>query len=126
MTAAKIAPMKAQRDEPVRGWVLYDGDCPLCLATVARFTPLLLRHRFQIAPLQTPWVQERLGLLPSTPLDEMKLLIDDGQIYGGADALLQMARGIWWAWPLFALACLAPRECRAARGAMRSTSWPAK
>ena len=34
----------------------------------------------------------------------MKLLTEDGQIYAGADALAQIARRIWWAWPLFALA----------------------
>jgi predicted DCC family thiol-disulfide oxidoreductase YuxK len=34
----------------------------------------------------------------------MKLLAADGQVYGGADALAQIARRIWWAWPLFAIA----------------------
>ena len=104
MTAAETAPVKAQRDEPVRGWVLYDGECPLCCATAARFTPLLLRHRYPLASLQTPWVQERLGLQPGAPLDEMKLLAADGKIFGGAAALLQIARHIRWAWPMFALA----------------------
>ncbi|HSY74670.1 MAG TPA: hypothetical protein VK810_04305, partial [Dongiaceae bacterium] len=50
------------------------------------------------------WVRERLGLKPDSELTEMKLLAADGKIYGGADALLQIARQIWWAWPLFALA----------------------
>ena len=50
-----------------------------------------------------PWTQKQLGLKPGEPLVEMKLLTEDGQIYGGADALAQIARRIWWAWPLFAL-----------------------
>ena len=90
--------------ETTHGWVLYDGECPLCLATVARFGPMLRRHHFRLAPLQTPWVQKQLGLNPNEPLAEMKLLTADGLIFGGADALLQIAKKIWWAWPLFVLA----------------------
>lgn len=86
------------------GWVFYDGECSLCLATVARFGPLLRRHRFELAPLQTPWVQKRLGLKPGEPLTEMKLLAPGGQVFGGAEAILQITKKIWWAWPLFALA----------------------
>jgi predicted DCC family thiol-disulfide oxidoreductase YuxK len=86
------------------GWVLYDGDCPLCTGAAARFAPLLRRHRFRLAPLQTDWVRRRLALPPDAPLAEMKLLAADGSVYGGAEALVQIARRIWWAWPLFALA----------------------
>jgi predicted DCC family thiol-disulfide oxidoreductase YuxK len=93
-----------QTIEAAQGWVLYDGNCSLCTNTVARFGPLLRRHHFNLAPLQTPWVQQRLGLKPNEALSEMKLLTGDETIYGGADALVQIARRIWWAWPLFALA----------------------
>lgn len=89
--------------EASQGWVFYDGDCPLCTRTVTRFAPILRHHHFVLAPLQAMWVQKRLGLKPGEPLVEMKLLTTDGQIYGGADALTQIARRIWWAWPLFAL-----------------------
>src|SRR5258706_5252804 len=87
-----------------RGWVLYDGEWRLCTGTVARFGPVLRRLHFELAPLQTPWVRERLGLKAGEMPDEMKLLAEDGRIYGGAEALLQMARLIWWARPLYALA----------------------
>jgi predicted DCC family thiol-disulfide oxidoreductase YuxK len=90
--------------EAAQGWVLYDSDCQLCASMAARFTPMLCRYRFGLAPLQMPWVQQRLGLRPGEPLVEMKLLAANGQIYGGADALAQIARRIWWAWPWFALA----------------------
>jgi predicted DCC family thiol-disulfide oxidoreductase YuxK len=90
--------------EAAQGWVLYDGECPLCTRAVVRFAPILRRHHFDLAPLQMPWTQKRLGLKPGDPLVEMKLLTEDGQIYGGADALAQIARRIWWAWPLYGLA----------------------
>jgi predicted DCC family thiol-disulfide oxidoreductase YuxK len=90
--------------EAAQGWVLYDGECPICTGAAVRFASLLRRHHFDLVPLQTAWVRKQLGLKPDEPLDEMKLLADDGQIYGGADALAQIARKIWWAWPLFAVA----------------------
>ena len=34
----------------------------------------------------------------------MRLLLQNGDAPGGADAILEIARRIWWAWPLFALA----------------------
>lgn len=89
--------------EAAQGWVFYDGECPLCLNAAARFAPLLRRHHFNLAPLQAPWVQNRFGRKPGEPLVEMKFLPSDETIFGGAEALLQIARRIWWAWLLFAL-----------------------
>jgi predicted DCC family thiol-disulfide oxidoreductase YuxK len=90
--------------EAAQGWVLYDGECPFCLDMVARFAPLLHRHHFDLVPLQTTWVRKRLGLATDEPLTEMKLLAEDGRIYGGVDVVLQIARHVWWVWPLFAVA----------------------
>ena len=92
--------------EAAKAWVFYDGECPLCTGAAARFAPLLRRHHFDLAPLQTPWVQKRLVFEPDGTLDEMKLLAENGRIYGGADAPPQIARKIWWAWPLFAISHL--------------------
>ena len=89
---------------PVRGWVLYDGDCRRCRAAAARFEVSLRRHGFQFAPLQTPWVRAQLGLPPEAPLEEVKLLAADGSVFGGAAAIVQIARAIWWLWPRYALA----------------------
>jgi predicted DCC family thiol-disulfide oxidoreductase YuxK len=90
--------------DPIRrGWVLYDGECRLCTGTVALFGPMLRRRHFDLAPLQTPWVRERLGLKAGEMPDEMKLLTEDGKLHGGAGALLEIARTIWWAWPLYVL-----------------------
>jgi predicted DCC family thiol-disulfide oxidoreductase YuxK len=54
--------------------------------------------------LQAPWVRAQLGLNTDEQIVEMILLADDGEIFSGADAFAQIARKIWWAWPLFAVA----------------------
>jgi predicted DCC family thiol-disulfide oxidoreductase YuxK len=36
----------------------------------------------------------------------MKLLTADGRLFGGADAIVQITRSIWWAWPFYAIAQL--------------------
>lgn len=84
------------------GWLLYDGECRMCAGAARRFAPLLRRHRLEPAPLQTPALRERAGLKAGEPLVEMKLLAEDGAVFGGADAVLEIARRIWWAWPLYA------------------------
>ncbi len=104
MTITQTSLIEAGREWPAHGWVLYDGECPLCINAALKLGPWLRRHHFQLTPLQTPWVRQRLGLLPEEPLTEMKWLAADGRVFGGADALVQIARMIWWTWPLFALA----------------------
>lgn len=87
-----------------RGWVLYDGICPVCLSSVDRWGPLLRRHGFDFAPLQTEWVRRRLGLQPGKLPAEMKLLLPDGVQLGGVDALIIMGRAVGWLWPFAVVA----------------------
>lgn len=87
-----------------RGWVGYDGDCPLCVGLARRFERTLRRRRFDVAPLQTPWLRERLGLPADDAPTEMRLLTLEDQVFGGADAVIEIARHVWWAWPVFAFA----------------------
>lgn len=89
-----------------RGWVLYDAECAFCTRWMARLEKAIVRRQFQLAPLQTPWVNERLGLAQSSTPDEIKLLTVEGSVFGGADALIYLARLIWWAWPVYLLARL--------------------
>ncbi|MEI8342605.1 MAG: DUF393 domain-containing protein [Verrucomicrobiota bacterium] len=89
-----------------RGWVLYDGGCCFCTGMIRRFRKTLTRYGLQTAPLQTPWVREKLNLDPHVPPSEMIVLTPCGSVHGGSDALVQIARGIWWAWPLVALSKL--------------------
>ena len=84
----------------IKGWLLYDADCRFCLRLARRFQRALARRRFELLPLQTPWVRDRLGLKDSELLVEMRLLRPDGMIFGGADAVREIARGFRWTWPL--------------------------
>ena len=91
-------------ENPKRGWLFYDGECPLCVGAVRRIGPALRKRHFGLATYQAPWVRARLGLQPGELPEEMKLLAADEQIYGGADAQVLLAKAIWWMWPLFAFA----------------------
>jgi len=49
---------------------------------------------------------KRFDLEPGAPLDEMRVLTADGRDIDGGDAVIFLARHIWWAWPFAALARL--------------------
>ena len=95
---------KTKDGERPDGWVFYDGECRLCAGTVARWRDVLERRGFSFAPLQTDWVRARLGLVQGELPEEMKVLTRDGRLTGGVGGLAELARSVWWAWPLFALA----------------------
>lgn len=83
------------------GWVCFDADCERCLRLAGWFRPLLDRHGFELLPLQTPWVKDRLASTGGELLSEMRLIPLEGRVHGGADALAEIARHIWWAKPLY-------------------------
>jgi predicted DCC family thiol-disulfide oxidoreductase YuxK len=83
--------------------IFYDGTCRFCLATVRRFEPLLARRGFTLVTLQSPGAARLLGVSEDRLLDEMRVRLDDGSVFGGAAAVVEIARRIWWAWPLYAL-----------------------
>ena len=69
--------------------VLFDDACGLCLRTVARLRPLLEPRGFRFEPF--PDGVEKF---------EMKMLVPDGRVIGGADCLVVMAHAVWWLRPL--------------------------
>jgi predicted DCC family thiol-disulfide oxidoreductase YuxK len=89
--------------EPPAGWVLYDGECGVCSRWVPAWGPRLARLGLGIAPLQTPWVRERTGLLPANLLSDIRLLEAGGNLIAGADVYRYVMRRIWWAYPLYLL-----------------------
>ncbi len=86
-------------NEPRIGWVLYDGACGFCSWWVPMWKDLLEKHGFQVAPLQTEWVKNRLSLPETELLNELRLLLVSGQLISGANAYLFVMRKIPWTWP---------------------------
>lgn len=66
----------------------------------------LVRRRFILVPLQSPEAARRLNLARPALLEEMQLLLGEGRKLGGADAIVEIARRIWWVWPLWFLSRL--------------------
>ena len=95
-----------------RGWLFFDAECGFCTRTARWIAPILRRRGMAIAPLQDPRVGPLLGMNREQLLKELRFLLSDGKQYGGADAVVAVAREIWWAYPLVWFAKLP--------GAMRS------
>jgi predicted DCC family thiol-disulfide oxidoreductase YuxK len=83
-----------------RGWLFFDAECKFCTRIARWLAPILERRNFGVAPLQDPRVSALIGLSPQELLREMRFLRCDGRHTGGADAVLDVAREIWWARPL--------------------------
>ncbi len=95
---------------PPTGWLVYDGDCALCTRLVRWFRRPLEARGYAFVPLQAPWIAARLHIsyrvAPEDLLKEMRVLTGDGRCLGGSEAVLHLAREIWWTWPLWFLARL--------------------
>ena len=77
----------------------------MCSAGMRHWGPIVRRRGFRLVALQEPWVARRLGARNADELlREMRVLRADGQVLGGADAFVYLARFVWWAWPLALLA----------------------
>ncbi len=87
-----------------RGWVFFDRECPSCASLARRFRRTLEKRGFGLAALQDPRVHALLDLPPEELLREMRVATCEGQILGGAEAIIYLADQIWWAWPIFAVA----------------------
>lgn len=85
---------------PSGGWIFFDEDCGFCRDLALRFGPAFANRGFRFEPLQQKWVQKRLNLAPDQALAEMRVLTSGGEIFGGADAVIFLARQLWWAAPL--------------------------
>ena len=103
----------------VNGWVCYDADCGFCTRIARWLAPILARRGLAVAPLQDPRVGPLLGLSSPDLLREMRFLLSDGTPSGGADAVVALAREIWWWRPLVWLAKL-PGAMRLLRAGYRS------
>ena len=88
----------------VAGWLAYDATCGFCVRWVTRVQAILLRRQIHVVPLQTSWVRRRLGLHDGEETDRMWLLLPDGRMLGGADALIDLMWRVGWTRPLALIA----------------------
>jgi predicted DCC family thiol-disulfide oxidoreductase YuxK len=84
-----------------RGWIFFDRDCIICTSLARRFRHTFQKRGFGLAALQDPRVAALLGLPPDRLLLEMRVVTCEGEIYGGAEAMVFLAGQVWWAWPFF-------------------------
>jgi predicted DCC family thiol-disulfide oxidoreductase YuxK len=83
-----------------KGWLFFDAECGFCIRIARWLAPILERRGFGVAPLQDPRVGALLGMTRHDLLLELRFLLSDGAQFGGADAVVAVAREIWWARPL--------------------------
>ena len=95
-----------RKGRQARGWLFFDAECGFCTRIAQWLAPILARRGLGVAPLQDPRVSALLGMIRNELLKELRFLLSDGRNYGGARAVVAVAREIWWAKPLVWLAGL--------------------
>ena len=100
--SAEMTDTKGRHAE--RGWIRFDRDCTICTSLARRFYRTFEKRGFGLAALQYPRVAALLALPPDQLLREMRVVTTTGEIRGGAEAIVYLAKQVWWAWPFFAAA----------------------
>jgi predicted DCC family thiol-disulfide oxidoreductase YuxK len=103
--------MDSNDNRGLGGWVLYDAECRFCRGWAEWFSRPLRARGFQIVPLQTDWVRERLKLPTEKLLEEMRVIPPNGPILGGIDAVLYLSKTIWWTSPLYWMSFIPGAKC---------------
>jgi predicted DCC family thiol-disulfide oxidoreductase YuxK len=89
-----------RKERRARGWLFFDAECRFCTRVARWLGPVLRRRGLGVAPLQDPRVGALLGLSKQALLKELRFLDGDGSQSGGADAVVALARQVWWGRPL--------------------------
>ena len=95
-----------RKGRQARGWLFFDAECGFCTRIGRWLAPILGQRGLGVAPLQDPRVGALLGMTRAELLKELRFLLSDGRQFGGARAVVAVAREIWWARPLFWLAAI--------------------
>jgi predicted DCC family thiol-disulfide oxidoreductase YuxK len=81
--------------------VIWDGQCNFCRQQVVRLRKLDWTGRLTFLSLHDPRVGERYPLLTHEQLmAEMWVVLPDGRMFGGADALRALSRVLPALWPI--------------------------
>jgi predicted DCC family thiol-disulfide oxidoreductase YuxK len=97
--------------------LIYDSDCPMCRASALWLMRLALRGgALEILPCRSPVRVARYpGISETACLTAMQLVLPDGRVLAGADAvpeLLRRIRGLGWLAGLFAVPLVRPAARR--------------
>jgi predicted DCC family thiol-disulfide oxidoreductase YuxK len=95
-----------RKERRARGWLFFDSECGFCTRIARWLAPVLARRGLGVAALQDPRVGALLGMSRQELLKELRFLVGDGVQFGGANAVVAVAREIWWARPFVWLASL--------------------
>ncbi len=94
--------MRAERPPlPPRPTLIYDGECGLCRALVARLAAWDREHRIALVPFQDEATVARFGIGLPALAAAMHLVLPDGRVAAGADAVPELLRLLpgakrWW------------------------------
>jgi len=95
-----------RKGRQARGWLFFDAECRFCTRIARWIAPILRSRGLDVAPLQDPRVGPLLGMKSEEVLAELRFLLSDGTTFGGARAVLAVAREICWARPFVWIAAL--------------------
>ena len=82
--------------------LIYDGDCGLCQRAVARVRAWDREHRLAYLPFEDRDSVRRFGIGLPALAAAMHLVLPDGRVFSGADAVPELGRLLpgkgWWTW----------------------------
>ncbi|MEJ2483585.1 MAG: DCC1-like thiol-disulfide oxidoreductase family protein [Gemmatimonadota bacterium] len=101
---------RATEEHPI---VLFDGVCHLCHAAVRFIIATDREGTFRFAPLESD-LGRRLsdGRFEDGAEPDSVLLVDDGDLYEGAEAALRIARRLGPPWSALGILRIVPRSWR--------------
>jgi predicted DCC family thiol-disulfide oxidoreductase YuxK len=81
--------MGAERIAPT---LIYDGECGLCRQSVDLVRRWDREHRLRLVPFQDAATVARFGIALPALAAAMHLILPDGRVYAGADAVPEILR----------------------------------
>jgi predicted DCC family thiol-disulfide oxidoreductase YuxK len=99
------------RADPTAPTLIYDGECGLCRQSVAILKRWDREHALRFVPFQDAAAVARFGIALPALAAAMHLILPDGRVYTGADAVPQLLRlfpGKRWLAPLFRIPGVLP------------------
>jgi predicted DCC family thiol-disulfide oxidoreductase YuxK len=93
--------------------ILFDGVCNLCNGFVQFVIARDPAGRFQFAALQSDSARRLLARLDGfSGVRDSVVLVDGGRVYTRSSAVLRIARGLRFPWPLARALIVVPRPLR--------------